>query len=459
MFIGLNYKHFLLNKNNTFVIIKNNLRSGFMVEKYLVINGGSSSLKFSLYQVEDGKEKNLVNGLIERIGYEGSGYILKINGEKITGEVEIPNHTVAVEVMLEKLKEHNLISSIDEIKGVGHRVLHGGEFYDKSVLITEDSLENIKSLEHYGPLHMPGEISGIESMMEKLPGVPQVATFDTAFHQTIPNFNYMYAIPIDYYEKEKIRKYGFHGTSHQYITEVMQDKLNKKDVNLIVCHIGSGASICAVKDGLSFDTTMGYDPNSGLMMGTRSAELPFSVTLEMKQSRNLSDKDIENILNKESGLKGISGKNDCRDVDQLIDEGNKNAKLAMEMFKLSVIRFISSYYTEIIANINKNRKENEPRKEIDGIIFTAGVGENNIRFREDIINYIADTFNIKINKQANENIASYKSVQEGIITTSASRFPVYVIPTDEEYMILKDAIEIAKEYKETKKYKLENSEK
>lgn len=430
-----------------------------MIEKYLVINGGSSSLKFSLYQVEAGKEINIVNGLIERIGYEGSSCTLKYNGKKNTEEIEIPNHTVAVEVMLNKLKEYDFIETIDEIKGVGHRVLHGGEFYDKSVLITEDSLNNIKSLEHYGPLHMPGEISGIESMMEKLSNVPQIATFDTAFHQTIPNFNYMYAIPIDYYEKEKIRKYGFHGTSHQYITQEMQKRLNKADVNLIICHIGSGASLCAIKDGLSFNTTMGYDPNSGLMMGTRSAEIPFSVTLEMKKSRNLSDEDIENILNKESGLKGIAGKNDCRDVDQLTDEGDKHAKLAMEMFRLSVIKYISTYYTELIYNINKNRKANEPRKEIDGIIFTAGVGENNIRFREEVINYIADTFDISLNKEVNDSIASFKNLQEGIITTDNSRFPVYVIPTDEECMILRDTIEIAKEYKETKKYKLEYSEK
>ena len=430
-----------------------------MKEKYLVINGGSSSLKFSLYEIEEGKEKNIVNGLVERIGYEGSSCTLKYNGEKKTEEIEIPNHTVAVEVMLEKLKEYNFITTIDEIKGVGHRVLHGGEFYDKSVLITEESLNNIKSLEPFGPLHLPGEISGIESMMKVLPAVPHAAVFDTAFHQSIQEYNYMYAIPIDYYENEKIRKYGFHGTSHKYITEKMQEKLNKKDVNIIVCHIGSGASICAVKNGLSFSTTMGYDPNSGLIMGTRSAELPFSVILAMKNARNLSDKDVENILNKESGLKGIAGKNDCRDVDAMIEQGDKKAKLAMEMFKLSTIKYISQYYTELIANINLGRKETEPRKEIDGIIFTAGVGENNIRFREEIINYIADTFNIKLNKEANDSIASFKSVQEGIITTSNSRFPVYVIPTDEEYMILKDTIEIAKEYKNMKRYKLESSEK
>ena len=416
-----------------------------MLEKYLVINGGSSSLKFSLYQInEEGKETNIVNGLVERIGCNEGAITLKYNEEKKRERTIIPNHTVAVEMMLEKLKEYKFLTNIEEIKGVGHRVLHGGEFYGNSVLITEESLNNIKSLEPFGPLHLPGEISGIESMMEVLPNVPQTAVFDTAFHQTIPEYNYMYAIPREFYTENGIRKYGFHGTSHKYITEVMKKKLNKDDVNIINCHLGNGSSICAIKNGESINTTMGFTPLDGVIMGTRCGTIDPSILEYICKVKNISVEECTKLLNKNSGLLGISCvSSDLRDIINAKEEDkNKNATLALEMLENSVIKYIAQYFIELDGKV-------------DAIVFTAGIGENNPQMIENIINKIGNSLKISINKEINNN----RELKEKKVSTDDSRISVYVIPTDEEYMILKDTIEIAKEYKETKRYKLENSEK
>ena len=242
-----------------------------MNDKYLVINGGSSSLKFSLYAMPE--KEVIVNGIVEKIGIPGSSYTLKSNEGKIEEETPVKNHTEAVNVMLDALQKNHFIEDISEIKGVGHRVLHGGEFYSDSVVIDSEVLNNIKALTKLGPIHHPGEIAGIESMQTLLPGIPQVAVFDTAFHQTMPKENYMYAVPYSWYEENSVRKYGFHGTSHKYITKTMQEKLGTKNVNLIICHIGSGASISCIKDGKCLNTTMGLTPLDGLVMGTRVVKL------------------------------------------------------------------------------------------------------------------------------------------------------------------------------------------
>ena len=399
--------------------------------KYLIINAGSSSLKFSLYGMPEVDE--IVNGYVEKIGQEDSFYTIKFNGEKVETKAKINNHDEAVDAMMNVLVKYNFINDLSEIKGIGHRVLHGGEFYAESVLIDDEVLENIKSLTKLGPLHLPGEIAGIESMKNLMPDVPQVAVFDTAFHQTMPKENYMYAVPYDWYSENGVRKYGFHGTSHKYITETMQNELNKEDVNLIICHIGSGASMCCVKNGKSFDTTMGLTPLDGLVMGTRCGNIDSSIIEYIGKDRNLTVEQINTILNKNSGLIGLAGKSDYRDLVKLSDAGDEKAILALKMLRNSVVKYIAQYYVELEGNV-------------DSIIFTAGIGENGIGLRADIVNAISDALGIELNDEANSNIARFKDNQEGIISTPDSKIDVRVVPTNEEYMILKDTFELSKEF-------------
>lgn len=395
--------------------------------KYLVINAGSSSLKFSLYEMP--MEKLLINGYFEKIGKDDSFWTLKINGEKIRCEGYLSNHTDAVNMMIKELKDRTIILSMDEICGVGHRVLHGGEIYSDSVEITDKVLNDIKDLTKLGPLHHPGEIAGIEAMSECLSGVKQVAVFDTAFHQTMPEYNYIYAIPYEWYEKYKVRKYGFHGTSHKYISEYMKEKLNKEDINLIICHVGSGASISCIKDGKCFDTTMGLTPLDGLIMGTRSGNIDPSIIKFMVDETDMNVNDITNDLNKKSGLLGICGKNDFRDVIALKSDGNNNGILAYEMFRSSIVKYIAEYYFDLNGDV-------------DAIVFTAGVLENNPVIREDIINKLSKPMGIYLNKEINNDIGAGHSLDSGLITMDDSKISVYVIPTNEEVMILRDTYDI-----------------
>lgn len=403
-----------------------------MKEKFLIINAGSSSLKFSLYDMPETKE--IVNGYIEKIGSQDSFYTLKYNQQKKEKNKVIMNHTEAVQTMLEELLGNQFINDITEIKGIGHRVVHGGEIYNKSVIITDDVIDNIKELTKFAKLHHPGNLAGIEALKEVLPDVPMVAVFDTAFHQTMPKENFMYAVPYSWYEENGVRKYGFHGTSHKYITETMQTYFDKKDVNLIVCHIGSGASVSCIKDGKCHNTTMGLTPLDGLVMGTRSGTIDSSIIEYICKERNLSVEQVTSLLNKESGLLGIAGKNDFRDVENLADSGDEQAKLAMNLLKNSITKFIAQYYVELNG-------------EVDAVVFTAGIGENAIALRADIVNSISNAMNIQLDKDANDNIARFKENQSGIISTPDSKFKVMVIPTDEEYMILKDTFELSQHEK------------
>ena len=403
-----------------------------MSEKFLIINAGSSSLKFSLYNMPETKE--IVNGYIEKIGNQDSFYTLKYNGQKAEKSKVIMNHTEAVQTMLEELLENKFICDVNDIKGIGHRVLHGGEFYAESVIIDEEVLNNIKALTKLGPLHHPGEIAGIESMQNVMPNVPQVAVFDTAFHQTMPKENYLYAVPYSWYEENGVRKYGFHGTSHKYITETMKQYFNKEDVNLIICHIGSGASMCCVKDGKCYNTTMGLTPLDGLVMGTRSGTIDSSILEYICKERNLSVEEVTNILNKQSGLLGIAGKNDFRDLENLASSGDEKAKLAIKMLRNSIIKFIAQYYIELNGNV-------------DAIVFTAGIGENAMTLRSDVVNSISNAMNIKLDKDANDNIARFKEQQSGVISTPDSKIKVMVVPTNEEYMILKDTFDLSQQVK------------
>lgn len=392
-------------------------------EKYLVVNGGSSSLKFSLYSMPE--EKELINGYIEKIGAPDCFWTLKINGEKIRHEKALKNHAEAVEVMMQELLDNNIIEDVSEIKGVGHRVVHAGEYYSDSVVIDDEVMQHVKELTKLVPLHHPGEIAGIEAMQEKMPGVVNVAVFDTAFHQTMPKDIYMYPVPMYWYKELGVRKYGFHGTSHKYITETMQEKLNKKDVNLIICHIGSGASISAIKAGKCYDTTMGLTPLDGLMMGTRSGSIDPSIIEYVCKETNKTVEEVTTELNKKSGLLGISGKNDFRDVQDLAAAGNEDAKLALDMVVNSVVKYIAQYYFELNA-------------EVDAIVFTAGAGENDIKLRHDIMKKIEKPMHIDFDEEANDGIAKYRPNKSDIITKPSSAIAVYVEPTDEEIVIVRD---------------------
>lgn len=400
-----------------------------MKEKYLVINAGSSSLKFSLYEMPENKE--IVNGYIEKIGKADSFYTLKYDDKKVEKNKNICDHGRAVEVMLEELLANKFILDVTEIKGIGHRVLHGGEIYSDSVVIDEDVLKNIENLTKLGPLHHPGEIAGIKSMQKALPNVPQIAVFDTAFHQTMPMENYLYATPLAWYKELGVRKYGFHGTSHKYITEVMKDRYGKDDVNLIVCHIGSGASISCIKDGKCINTTMGLTPLDGLIMGTRSGSIDPSIIEYVCKEKQLTVQEVTDALNKESGLLGIAGTNDLRDVEKLANEGDMNAKMALLMMKKSIIKYIADYFVELNGNV-------------DALVFTAGVGENSIKVREDIVKALARPFGIALDECSNNHIARFKENQSGKISLDGSKFDVLVEPTNEEYMILKDTYNLSK---------------
>ena len=394
--------------------------------KFLCVNAGSSSLKFQLFEMPE--EKVIISGYIEKIGLEDSFWNTKVNGEKIRGAKYLKDHKDAVQVLLDELIEHKAVKSLDEIKGVGHRVLHGGEKYSDSILITDEVIQDIRDLTKLGPLHHPGNLAGIEALRAVLPDVPMVAVYDTAFHQTMPKKNYMYPVPYEWYTRYGVRKYGFHGTSHKYITTVMKEKLGKEDVNLIVCHIGSGASISAIKDGKCYDTTMGLTPLDGLMMGTRSGAIDPSILEYVCKEADISIGDVTNDLNKKSGLLGISGFSDARDVEDAMAKGDERAILANTMYNDRVAKYIADYFIELEGKV-------------DAIVFTAGVGENGIEARQDILSRLAP-LGIIVDEKANSGIASYKDKSEGIISAKKSSIDVWVIPTNEELMIIKDTYNI-----------------
>ena len=394
--------------------------------KYLSVNAGSSSLKFQVYEMPE--EKVLISGYVEKIGMEDSFWTVKLNGQKIKNARFLKNHTEAVDVLIEELFNNKIIESLDEIKGVGHRVLHGGEKYSDSVIITDEVIQDIKDLTKLGPLHHPGNLAGIEALQKAIQGVPMVAVFDTAFHQTMPKENFLYPVPMEWYKEYKVRKYGFHGTSHKYITETMKEKLGKENVNLIICHIGSGASISAIKDGKCYDTTMGITPLDGLMMGTRSGAIdPSIIAYVCKESGKTVDQ-ITDDLNKKSGLLGVAGFADCRDVENAMAEGNENAILAMNMYVDRIAKYIAEYYIELEGNV-------------DDIIFTAGVGENGFDARKKILDKLKP-IGILVDDEINSKIASFKDIKEGIISSKDSKVEVIVLPTDEEIMIVRDTVKL-----------------
>lgn len=395
--------------------------------KILCVNAGSSSMKFQLFEMPE--EKAIISGYIEKIGSPDSFWNTKIKGQKIRGEKYLKNHVEAADVLLDELIRHKAVESLEEIKGVGHRVGHGGEKYSDSVLIDEQVIQDIKDLSKVAPLHHPGNLAGIEAMKKALPGVPMVAVFDTAYHQTIPEENYIYPVPYEWYQKYGVRKYGFHGTSHKYITQRMQKLLGKEEVNIINCHIGSGSSICCIKNGKSFDTTMGLTPLDGLMMGTRSGAIDPSIIEYISKETGMDVSEITDILNKKSGLLGVSQKYaDHRDVEEGMKNNDHLSILANDMYVNRVVKYISEYYVKLDGKV-------------DAITFTAGLGENAREFREAIISKL-NCLGLKIDHDVNMEYASYCDKQEGIISTEDSSVPIYVVPTNEELMIILDTYKL-----------------
>ena len=395
--------------------------------KILSVNAGSSSLKFNCIELPERKE--LISGYFEKIGLADSFYSIKMNGEKVKKEASIKDHSDAIKYLIKELLENGVITSLEEIDGVGHRLVHGGDKYNKSVLIDDDVIKTVEELSSLAPLHNPANIVGVKAFREAMPNTPMVGVFDTAFHQTMEKKEYLYPVPMKWYEDYSIRKYGFHGTSHKYITKKVQEMLGKDDVNIISCHIGSGGSICCVKDGKSIDTTMGFSPNAGIMMGTRSGDIDYSMIPYIMKKTGMSIEEVDNILNKQSGLYGISGEySDHRDIEEAMNNGNEAAKLANDMYIDRIVDYIAKYYVKLDGKV-------------DALVFTAGLGENAREFREAIINRLG-SLNIKLDENANNSIASYLDEHEGKISASDSSTPVYVIPTNEELMIALDTMEL-----------------
>lgn len=397
--------------------------------KILSVNAGSSSLKFTLFEMPAGIE--LIGGYFEKIGLEDSFYSIKMNGEKTKKSAKVSNHADAVKILIDELIDNKVITSLEELDGVGHRLVHGGEKYTDSVVINEDVINTVTELIPLAPLHNPANLTGVKAFMDVLKDTPNVGVFDTAFHQTMSKEQYLYGVPYSWYENYKVRKYGFHGTSHKFITKTMKEKLGKDDVNLIICHIGSGGSLCAVKDGKSFDTTMGFTPNAGIMMGTRSGDIDYSLIPYVMKESGMNLTEVDNMLNKQSGLLGVSGvSSDSRDIEDAVASGNESAILANEMYVNKIAKYVAEYYVELGGKV-------------DALVLTAGLGENAIEFRENLLTRL-ECLGIKLDKEVNNTIAGFKSVQTGIISTNDSIVPVYVVPTNEELMIATDTYELIK---------------
>ncbi len=389
--------------------------------KILSVNAGSSSLKFQMYEMPD--EEVLISGVFERIGMEGSCYTIKLNGEKIEKNASLPDHKRAFELLVQELMDNKIVDSLDDIAGIGHRIVQGGSYFDKSVIASEDVIAKIDELSTLAPLHNPAAITGIRAAQAVVPGAVQTVVFDTAFHQTIPEENYLYALPYEWCHDYKIRRYGAHGTSHKYITMKMNEILDREDTKLITCHIGNGASISAVLNGKCLNTSMGLTPNAGLIMGTRCGDIDATIVPYMMETLKLTASEMDTILNKKSGLLGISGvSSDSRDIEAGIKEGNKRCELAQKMYVRRIVDYIAKYYMELGG--------------CDAIVFTAGVGENSVSVRKQVVEALS-VLGVKLDEEKNEIRGKVQK-----ISTNDSSIKVYVIPTDEELMIARDTLEL-----------------
>ena len=392
--------------------------------KIMAVNAGSSSLKFQLLEMPE--EKVITEGLFEKIGLADPHFKIKYNGLKEEKDVDIKNHSDAVAMLLKVLVEKKIVSKLEEISGVGHRILHCGEHFNDSVLMTEESIQKVASVNDLGPLHNPANLMGVDAFMKALPGVPNVGVFDTSFHLTMEDEAYMYAVPYEWYEKYGIRKYGFHGTSHKYVSREAAKFLGKpvEDLRLITCHMGNGVSLAAVKYGKCVDTTMGLTPLDGIPMGTRCGTIDPAVVDFICRKENKTSEEVNRILNKESGFLGVSGvSSDSREVHKAMDT-NKRADLAIRLQEKKVADYIGSYYGYMGG--------------VDAIIFTAGIGENSPETRSNICNRLKEAFGIVIDEEKNSQ-ARGKNMD---ITGQGSKIKVLVIPTNEELMIARDVMRL-----------------
>ena len=391
--------------------------------KIMSINAGSSSLKFSLFNM-DTKEV-LLSGLFERIGIEGSCYTLEYGEYKFKNEALMETHLDAVKILMDKLLELKIVNSLEEIDGIGHRIVHGGAIYKESVVVTDKVLDDIIALSDLAPLHNPAHAMCIKAFREVLPNTPMVVVFDTAFHQTIEKDRFLYPVPYNWYTDYQVRKYGAHGTSHRYVAKKLQEELGRDDLNIISCHLGNGGSITAISCGKCVDTSMGFTPHAGIMMGTRSGDIDVSMVPYVMEKEGKSAGEIMNDLNKKSGFLGISGlSSDSRDIEDGIKEGNERCILAQKMFVNSVIKYIAQYYVLL--------------GHVDVIAFTAGIGENSISTRSDIIERLAP-LGIEIDPEENNVRGKFKK-----ISSKKSSVDIYVVPTNEELMIAEDTLNLIK---------------
>ena len=398
--------------------------------KILVLNCGSSSIKYQLIEMDEKNHSVLAKGLLERIGLEMGEFTHKWNGQKHYEQLPIPNHTEGIKIVLQALtnKEYGVISDLKEIKAVGHRVAHGGEKFTHSVRIDDNVINQIKDLCDLAPLHNPGALQGIAAMQAVLPGIPMAAVFDTSFHATMPPEAYLYAIPYEYYEKYRVRRYGFHGTSHKYVAEKAAEYVGRdwKNTKIVTCHLGSGASIAAVENGKSVETSMGFTPVEGLVMGSRTGDLDLGVFMYIMDKEGYTTKEMNTLVNKKSGLIGITGNSqDMRDVRAGRDAGDERCTYAFNMFAHRVKKYIGAY----AAIMNG----------MDVLVMTGGIGENAWFMREAILENM-EFFGIKIDKKLNETIMG----DAAVISTPDSKVKVVVYPTDEEYMIAKDTFDLVK---------------
>ena len=392
------------------------------MSKCMAVNAGSSSIKYKLYEMPE--EKVICSGLVERIGHDDGHFVIKFNGEKKEETLPLPDHSVGVERILKALLEFKIIASYDEIKAVGHRVVQGGKYFSKSAYFNKDTEEKITKLIPLDPLHAPAHLMGFHAFKDALPEATAIAVFDTAFHQSMEPEDYLFPIPYEFTEKYDCRRYGAHGTSHNFIA-IEGEKYVKdtKDKRIISCHLGSGASLCAIKNGKCVATSMGLTPLGGIMMGTRSGDIDPSVYYYLCDEAKLPYDEVYDILNKKSGFLGVSGiSNDTRDVEEAAAKGNERAKTSIALWARRVADFIGSYYVRLGG--------------ADLIAFTAGVGENSAKFREEVLKRIEESLALKIDYEKNNELHG----KEGLISKEGSAIKVAVIPTDEEVMIARDCM-------------------
>ncbi len=400
--------------------------------KVLVINSGSSSIKYQVFDMK--KEELLAKGLVERIGIQGARIIhTPMGGEKIVKEAEIPDHKVGIKLLIDALldKDYGVVKDLNEITAVGHRVVHGGEKFSGSVLITDEVMDALKENIELAPLHNPPNILGIEACQELMPNIPHVGVFDTAFHATIPDYAYMYALPYEYYEKYKIRRYGFHGTSHRYVSQRAAEIIGRpiEELKIITLHMGNGVSFAAVKGGKSIETTMGFTPLEGMVMGTRSGDLDPAIVTYLMEKENLTTKEIYTILNKKSGLYGLSGiSNDMRDIQEEKEKRNERARIAIEVFVHRAKKYIGAY-AAIMGGL-------------DALVFTAGIGENDDLVRRDVCHGL-EFLGIEFDDEVNDKLKA----KEAVLSKPTSKVKVLLVPTNEELMIARDTKEIVDKLK------------